>query len=106
MSSQHPADPTLRASGELLHQIKSGGITPEEAASFARMLRRADHNGMLDPDQYSEENLKKIMSLGFAVKLSNGNLMLNPHVAQIGNKVKRGELRKQFKEAQALNGGK
>jgi hypothetical protein len=60
---------------------------------------------MLDPDQYSEENLKKIMSLGFAVKLSNGCLMLNPHVAQIGNKVKRGKLRKQFKEAQALNGG-
>jgi hypothetical protein len=99
-----PADPQLRASGELLHQIKTGGLSPNEAASYARMLRRADKYGILDPDSYSDDNIERIIDLMFAVKLPDGSLLLNPHVAQIGDKTKRGELRKRFKQALANRG--
>lgn len=89
-------DPILRGSGELLYQIKARALSPQEVFAFAQLLWSADSSGKVAGYGCPESTLAKFEKLLLLSKLSDGRIMLNPHVSQIGDAKRRGQLRKEF----------
>jgi hypothetical protein len=94
-------DIAMRGGSELLHQIKSGGLSPADAATYASLLIAADDKGQVQlsngiPYSFS---VQRLIALNFCARISPSALMLNPHVAQLGaTPNKRGQLRKAFRQ--------
>ena len=94
-------DIVMRGSGELLHQIKSRNLSPADAATYASLLMAADGKGQvrLGNDFFCPLSIQKLIALKFCAEVSPSVLMLNPHVAQLGDTPsKRGQLRKAFRQ--------
>ena len=108
LSLATPADPctmatdiAMRGSGELLHQIKSGNLSPADASTYASLLIAADGKGQFQLGNgipYSC-SVQRLIALKFCARVNSSVFMLNPHVAQLGDTPsKRGQLRKAFRQ--------
>jgi hypothetical protein len=92
-------DIAMRGGSELLHQIKSGGLDPADASTYASLLIAADDKGQVRLNKDISDSVERLIALNFCVRVSSSVLMLNPHVAQLGaTSVKRGQLRKAFRQ--------
>ena len=98
-------DITLRGSGELMHLIKDKSLNIIEIIIFCALIWRVNENGECDinskPLEFNQgvsfNAINKLASLGLLKRIDNNSIMLNPHVAGIGDAKKRGELRLKFK---------
>jgi hypothetical protein len=93
-------DIAMRGGSELLHQIKSGGLVPIDAATYAALLQAANDKGevQLIP-HFHLPSVERLIALKFCARVSSSVLILNPHVAQLGaTPSKRGQLRKAFRQ--------
>ena len=94
-------DIAMRGGGELLHQIKSGNLSPADASTYASLLIAADDQGQfqLSNSIPYTSSVQRLIALNFCARVSPSVLMLNPHVAQLGaTPTKRGQLRKAFRQ--------
>lgn len=108
LSVATPADPctmatdiAMRGSGELLHQIKSKNLSPADASTYASLLIAADDKGQVQLGNgiFYSSSVQRLIALNFCARVSPSVLVLNPHVAQLGDTpTKRGQLRKAFRQ--------
>ena len=91
----------MRGSGELLHQIKSKNLSPADVATYASLLLAVDQQGQVQLGSriFCTLSVQRLIALNFCARVSASVLMLNPHVAQLGDTPsKRGQLRKVFRQ--------
>jgi hypothetical protein len=94
-------DIAMRGSGELLHQIKSQNLSPADVAIYASLLLAVDQKGQapFPSTTTGSASVQRLIALNFCAQVSSSVLMLNPHVAQLGDTPsKRGQLRKAFRQ--------
>jgi len=94
-------DIAMRGSGELLHQIKIKNLSPADVATYASLLLAVDQQGQVQLTNRPLRSLsvERLIALNFCARVSPSILMLNPHVAQLGDTPsKRGQLRKAFRQ--------
>ena len=91
-------DISLRGSGELMHLIKEKKLCVEDIMVFCNMIWRVNSETCTSITDAPVEILKKLESLDLIRIIENGLVMLNPHVAGIGDQKQRGEFRVKFKK--------
>lgn len=98
-------DISLRGSGELMHLIKDKSLNIEDVITFCALIWCADNNGECDLQNRVWMSgrvpflvINKLSSLGLLKKNDVNKIILNPHVAGIGDAKKRGELRRKFRK--------
>lgn len=92
-------DPRLRGSSELLHQIRSKALTLPEIETYCKLLWAANTEGIVRIEGSPTQCITRLEQLVFLARTQDpGIAMLNPHVAQIGNRFQRGRLRNQFRK--------
>lgn len=95
------ADIKMRGSGELLLHLKARALSLQDLTVFAQLLWAANRDGEARSSHYPVESIKKLISLQFCVRINAEAVLLNPHIAQIGDTAaKRGELRARFRRLQ------
>jgi len=94
-------DITLRGSGELVHLIKEKKMSIEDVSAFCKLVWSIDSSTCLsEAKDIPMEILEKLRSLDLLRLHSEGVVILNPHVACVGDEKKRGEFRLKFRSLQ------
>jgi hypothetical protein len=91
----------MRGSGELLFQIRSKNLSSVDVATYANLLLAVDEKGQVRPGNeiLCSASVERLIALNFCAQVNASVLMLNPHVAQLGDTPsKRGQLRKEFRQ--------
>lgn len=92
-------DPRLRGASELLHQIRSKALTLPEIQTYCQLLWSANAEAIATIEGQPANCITRLEQLAFLVRTQDSRVvMLNPHVAQIGNPFQRGRLRKKFRK--------
>lgn len=93
----------VRGCGELLLRLKSRDLSLQDLTVFAELLWAANSHGEVKSHKYSVESVKKLIALNFCVKINADTVLLNPHIAQLGNTAAmRGQLRLRFRHLKGL----
>lgn len=93
-----PADIKMRGSGELLYQIKARALSGNDVLVFATLIWLANRNGEVKTAGLSSTSIERLIALKFCARIDRFTVLLNPHVAQIGNTpTERGQIRKRFR---------
>lgn len=97
-SSMTP-DIKLRGSGELLYQIKARALSGNDVMVFANLIWLANAKGEVSTAGFPSASVERLIALRFCARINCSTLLLNPHVAQIGDTPgERGQIRKKFRK--------
>ena len=93
------SDIKMRGSGELLYQIKARALSGIDVTVFANLIWLANAKGEVSIDGFPATSVERLVALKFCARINRLTLLLNPHVAQLGNTPgERGQIRKKFRQ--------
>lgn len=90
-------DIILRGLGEFMHLVKEQKLSTEDILAYCSLVWRVDKQTCLVETDSPLEILQKLNSLDLLRIVEPNLVMLNPHVAGMGDSVKRGEFRVKFR---------